>query len=87
MTILRSFSEEWCCAENRQKYWELRLNWRSMDEKFCKKNKNGFTWILQKQNNSRIDEKIFLLYDNHQGFYSKWKEKRNLWKNAQKKEN
>jgi len=42
-----------------------------MDEKFCKKNKNGFTWILQKQNNSRIDEKIFLLYDNHQNFYSK----------------
>lgn len=31
-----------------------------MDEKFCKKSKNGFTWILQKQNNSRIDEKIFL---------------------------
>lgn len=42
-----------------------------MDEKFCKKSKNGFAWILQKQNNSRIDEKIFLLYDNHQGFYSK----------------
>ena len=38
---------------------------------YSKKNKNGFTWILQKQNNSRIDEKIFLLYDNHQGFYSK----------------
>ena len=42
-----------------------------MDEKFCKKSKNGFTWTLQKQNNSRIDEKNFLLYDNHQGFYSK----------------
>lgn len=46
-----------------------------MDEKFCKKNKNGFTWILQKQNNSRIDEKIFLLYDNHQGLLQQVKRK------------
>lgn len=38
---------------------------------FVKRTKMALHGFYRNQNNSRIDEKIFLLYDNHQGFYSK----------------